>query len=199
MSTRSSHLEVVAGLVEKHVPIYKKGQWDPKVAAETGTGSCFAKNVFGAIILKAITSGNAITAIQWGDKQHPKEDINEMLGTRKYIPGHSALLVASYTDSVVKAISFNERLRRNDAWDIYDFNGEDEEPYVVVEDDSIVPTTHGAEAGVNVFPWHEAGQRYTDALYITGSVFHVVSEPEIEALVLESLSKEAIPREIPNQ
>jgi hypothetical protein len=197
MSNRSAHLEVVAGLVEQYVPIYEKGQWDPIIAAETGRGSCFAKNVFGAVILKAVTSGNIITAIQWGDKQHPKEVINEMLGTRKFAPGHSSLLVASKSHNRIKAISFNEKFRKNDAWDIYDFNINEEDPYAIVDGDRISPTQLGAEKGVNVFPWYEAGQRYSAALGITDSVFQVMSETEIESFVMSSLKTDAIPREIP--
>lgn len=199
MSNRSAHLEVVAGLVEKHVPIYEKGQWDPVIAAETGRGSCFSKNVFGAVILKAITSGKAITAIQWGQKQHPKVDINEMLGTRKLAPGHSSLLVAAGSNPRIKAISFNEKLRKNDAWQIYDFNLEGEEQYVIVDHDRISPTQHGADEGVNVFPWYEAGQRYSAALGVTDSVFQVMSEAEIESFIMDSLTKDAVTREIPIQ
>jgi hypothetical protein len=198
MMARSSHLKVVAGLVEQHVPIYQAGQWDPIIAAREGRGSCFAKNVFGAIILKATNTDNVVTAIQWGDKQHPKLPSGFMLDKTVKRPGHSSLLVGTRInpDRVV-ALSFNETSHRNDQWRTYDFNEFGDEPYAEVKEDGLVPTEVGVASGISAYPWYEAGQRFTELLDIHDSVFHKMTEEAIEAAVLGCLKSPAVPREIP--
>jgi hypothetical protein len=198
MNARSAHLEVVAGLVEKHVPIYEPGQWDPVVAAETGHGSCFSKNVFGAIIIKHVTN-NAVTAIQWGSKQHPKLPSGVMLDTDRIRPGHSALLVATGENpGRIVTLSFNEKLRRNDAWNIYDFNIQDDDPYASLVGSEIQATEEAEQLGINIYPWYQAGQKYTEALGINDSVFHTMTEQEIESIIFDNLRNEALERQIPN-
>ncbi len=197
MNASSSHLTVAAKLVEKHIPIYEPGQWNPILAAEHGRGSCFAKNVFSAIIFKAARYNDTVTAIQWGSRQHPRNPSGVMLDTTKR-PGHSTLLIgtAAVPDRVL-ALSFNETSHRNSQWQTYDFNEEGENPLVRVDGPAIIPTDLGTQSGVSCYPWYEAGKKYTEALGIDDSVFHTMSEGDIETIVLACLRTVAVPRDIP--
>lgn len=195
---RSAHLEVAAGLVEQHIPIYEQGQWDPVVAARTGHGSCFSKNVFGAIILETVSNQNVATAISWGIKQHPKEPSGFMLDVSKKRAGHSSLLVGMKGQpDHIRQISFNEQYRRSDSWHIYDFNDADEVPNAVYSEGNVVPTESGKQNGLVILPWYQAGRAYTEALGRNDTVFHTMSELAIKETILETLKIDAIPRQVP--
>ena len=195
---RSAHLEVVAGLVEQHIPIYEAGQWDPVEAARTGRGSCFSKNVFGAIILEVVADLNTATAISWGEKQHPKPPTGFMLDLTRKRAGHSSLLVGTAGQPHhVRQLSFNERYRRSDEWHIYELNDPDDTPNAVYANKTIVATDAGRLAGLHIHPWYEAGRAYTEALGRDDTVFHRMTQETIREIVLDTVKVDALPRQIP--